>query len=113
MQLAQHDVVHTATETRQILVINQLVADRYEYRSAQAGTDRQFALLRPGAAARVAAERAAASQQNSELLAELRRVRRAVDEQAYHRLNEQGDLVNRIHREHERRDEIARRYIFK
>jgi hypothetical protein len=43
----------------------------------------------------------------------LEQVRRAIQEQEYNRLNEQGDLVRRIEAEGRRRDAYAQRYRLK
>ncbi|MGI4869714.1 MAG: phage tail tape measure protein [Janthinobacterium lividum] len=89
--LAAGDRVYTAPETRTILRQNELAEGRIMQRAQQADMERQTVRLRQGAAARQAEAQAAFERSNGQVLAELRQVRKAIQEQEQLRVAE-GEL---------------------
>jgi hypothetical protein len=73
----------------------------------------QTTRLRTAGASQQAAQQAALLRSNDQVVQKLEQVRRAIQEQEYNRLNEQGDLVRRIEAEGRRRDAYAQRYRLK
>ncbi|MGI4835961.1 MAG: hypothetical protein ACRYFK_21110 [Janthinobacterium lividum] len=123
--LEQGDRVLTAHETRRTLlehtlVAGQLIPHRQEpgepvgrqqqLWQEQANLDYQTTHLRQLALRQGELQQLALRQNNAQVVQELRNVRKAVAEQAYLRLNEQGDLVKRIYQGLNKRDEYIKRY---
>jgi TP901 family phage tail tape measure protein len=111
--LAAGDRVYTAPETRRILAENELVEGRIVQRTHAADMETQTTRLRTAGASQQAAQQAALLRSNDQVVQKLEQVRRAIQEQEYNRLNEQGDLVRRIEAEGRRRDAYAQRYRLK
>ncbi|NML67586.1 phage tail tape measure protein [Hymenobacter sp. RP-2-7] len=110
VQLQQHDVVYTAPETRNILAQQAQAVERIQYRTQQTDLQRTTERIQRGAAQQQAAALLMQRADTNALLIELQQVRRAIQEQEYNRLNEQGDLVRRIEADRQRRDIINKRH---
>jgi TP901 family phage tail tape measure protein len=121
------DEVITATETRRILVQNELVGgqlinhatapplltQRRQFQWEQADMGQQTAQIRTAAQAQQTAQLRAARQANNEIVGELRSVKKAIREQEYLRAGELGDLVGTSEQAQGRTQHFNRRYFGK